>query len=77
MAFAPKDAREAVADAWASVDGKLDAFRAGRGLPIAAQPGGHYVGYLCDADALIERIERRGYRLVLIHTDDEMTGVPV
>ena len=59
--FIPRDAEEALADAWASIDGKLDKFRAGRGLPITEQPGGHYCGYLEDAHSMIERLERRGF----------------
>ena len=37
-------ATEALADAWASMNRKLDDFRAGKGKPIDEQPGGHYSG---------------------------------
>ena len=51
------------------MDGKLDAFRAGKGASsIAEEPGGHYSGYLCEAQELIKRLERRGYRLVKTDT---------
>lgn len=58
------DRVEALADAWACIDGKLDKFRAGKGLPIRDQPGGHFVGYLADAEALIKRLEARGFTIV-------------
>lgn len=52
---------EAVADAWASIDGKLDDFRAGKGKNFSEQPGGRYYGYLEDAKELVARIEKRGF----------------
>jgi hypothetical protein len=49
---------EAVAEAWASMDGKLDEFRA------TDQWHGHRDGYLAEAHELIERVRRRGWILV-------------
>ena len=59
----PETAIQAVADAWASIDGKRDKFRAGRGKPWDEQPGGYYDGYTADAESMIERLRRRGYTL--------------
>jgi hypothetical protein len=65
--FIPRDAEEALADAWASIDGKLDEFRSGRDKTIEEQlPGGYYSGYLEDAHAMIQRLKARGYSVVFI-----------
>lgn len=56
---------EAVAEAWASIDGRLEKFqmdKAGK-LPETA---GHYQGYICDAESLVERILLRGFVVVPI-----------
>ena len=58
------DRVEALADAWASIDGKLDKFRAGKGLQIEDQPGGHFAGYIADAEAMIKRLESRGFTII-------------
>jgi hypothetical protein len=50
---------EALAEAWASIDGELEKFRAERSA--ADYGSGTYVGYLEEAKELIKRIERRGY----------------
>lgn len=64
----PTSEVEAVADAWASIDGKKEEFRAGRGMEIFEQPGGRYDGYMFEAGEMIGRLRRRGYGLVrLIH----------
>lgn len=55
--------REALADAWASVDGKLDNFRRGKKAKSVTAYGGHYEGYMSDADELLTRLKRRGYEL--------------
>jgi hypothetical protein len=44
---------EAVAEAWAAIDGKLDAYR--------ADEGGHRDGYLSEASELIRNLEQRGF----------------
>lgn len=60
--FKPDNATEALADAWASIDGKRDKFRAGKGATdIREEPGGYYSGYTADADSMIKRLRARGY----------------
>lgn len=56
-------ATEALADAWASIDGKLDKFRRGKTAKSIMSYGGHYEGYMADADEMILRLRRRGYAL--------------
>lgn len=56
---------EAIAASWASIDGKGERYEADkRGeLPPVA---GWYQGYLCEAEELLERAEKRlGRRVVL------------
>lgn len=53
---------EAVAEAWASIDGKLESFRKGRN--IVDDDAGHYVGYMADAQELIERVNARGVMML-------------
>ena len=55
------EAIEALAEAWASLDGKLDEFLSGRG---GEDTEGDYHGYLSDAAELAKRLEHRGYRIV-------------
>jgi hypothetical protein len=62
-------ATEALADAWASIDGKLDKFRAGKDLHIEEQPGGHYEGYMADAEELARRLKKRGFVIVPVAED--------
>jgi hypothetical protein len=59
---------EAVAEAWASIDGKLEGFRHGQEFPDSdrARCEGYYDGYMHEAAELLERIEARGYRLVRV-----------
>ena len=55
---------EALADAWASVDGKAEKFRAGKGAAsIEDEPGGYYSGYMSDASELAKRLLKRGYTI--------------
>ena len=59
-----KNAIEAVAEAWASIDGKDDHFRRERDEKVRFMDPtctGHYAGYLAEAEELICRIERRGF----------------
>ena len=49
---------EAVARAWASMNGELRLFDAGKGLDEEDQPGSHYIGYMCEAEELLERAAR-------------------
>ena len=55
------EAIEALAEAWASLDGKLDEFLAGR---RGEDTEGDYHGYLSDAAELAKRLEHRGYLIV-------------
>lgn len=53
---------EALADAWASIDGKVEKFRAGKGAAsIEDEPGGYYSGYMSDAEELAMRLLKRGF----------------
>ncbi len=55
-------ANEALAEAWASIDGKLDQFHADK---TAVDFGhGYYEGYLSDAAELERRLLARGYRIM-------------
>lgn len=57
-------AEEALADAWASIDGDLTKFRRGRTAKSIMAFGGHYEGYMAEATELRQRLFRRGYRIV-------------
>ncbi len=60
-----KKAIEAIADAWASIDGKVDSFRAGKGAKsIEDEPGGHYSGYMAEAEEMAKRLLVRGFIVV-------------
>lgn len=55
---------EALAEAWASIDGKLDRFRACKVDPELEFVGGYYGGYMIEAKEMILRLEKRGYTVV-------------
>ena len=55
---------EALAEALASADGKLDYFEACRRDEEAEKSGGYYGGYLSEADSAIQRLRKRGYMIV-------------
>lgn len=59
------EAIEALAEAWASIDGKLEQFRAGKQAKTLTeeveQHGGHYSGYTAEAEEMIRRLQARGY----------------
>lgn len=62
---------EALAEAWASIDGELDAFRRERELDISIAEmikdptfTGHYLGYMEEAVEMIKRLRARGYAVV-------------
>ncbi len=61
---------EALAEAWASIDGKLDAFRRERDDRTLDwdSPGftGHYEGYMEEAAEMIKRLRARGYDVTAI-----------
>lgn len=63
----PLTAELALADAWASIDGRLKEFRAGMGMSFDDEcnhAGGHFTGYICDAESMIERLRQRGFAIV-------------
>lgn len=55
---------EAVAEAWASIDGRLGKFLACKGAPDLDRVLGHYSGYCAEASELVERLRLMGYTLV-------------
>ncbi|WP_152275560.1 hypothetical protein [Methylorubrum populi] len=61
----PLSAVDALAEAWASIDGKLKEYRAGRNASSRADdPGGHFSGYQAEAEEMIRRLEARGFTVV-------------
>jgi hypothetical protein len=59
---------EALAQAWASIDGKLDAYQREAGMSVtehAADPGftGHWAGYQEESAEMIRRLRKRGFTL--------------
>jgi len=60
--------RDALADAWASMDGLDSEYRAGIGKRIHEQPGGYYAGYQAEASELIDRLRGRGFDVVPMGT---------
>jgi hypothetical protein len=65
MADFDPETMEALADAWASIDGKGDQFRAGKGAAsFEDEPGGHYSGYMAEAQEMMLRLLRRGFIIV-------------
>lgn len=57
---------EAIAEAWASIDGKLTPFRHGRLSKDIEAYGGHYAGYMADAEELLRRVQARGFALTRV-----------
>ena len=55
---------EALAEVWASIDGKLEAFRANKADRLLDRTIGHYRGYMEDAREMISRLEKRGFTVV-------------
>ena len=70
LALAEGGAVYALAEAWASIDGKVDDFRRERVLDpvnsLMTDPNftGHYVGYMEEAEEMIRRLQRRGFTVV-------------
>ena len=46
---------EDLARAWASIDGKRDAFDEGRDKSVFDDKTGHYAGYIAETEEMIER----------------------
>lgn len=68
---------EAVAEAWASIDGKLERFRDDKAGKLGDMDG-TYQGYMAEASELLRRIEGRGWVLVgaakALDTEKEVGG---
>lgn len=63
---------EALAAAWASIDGKGDEFERGRlATRLDDEPGGHYSGYIAEAREMLRRLNLRGFEIV---PSDECKG---
>lgn len=54
---------EALADAWASIDGKHEEFWACKADPARETLEGYYGGYTEEAAEMITRLERRGFTI--------------
>lgn len=61
-----RTAIDAVAEAWASIDGNLQKYEYEKANEDAIETSlwGHYEGYQAEAVEMIHRIEARGYKLV-------------
>lgn len=59
---------EALAEAWASIDGKLEKFRACKDAmgKDEVEAGGYYSGYMCEAEEMIRRLEKRGFTVTTL-----------
>jgi hypothetical protein len=60
---------EALAQSWASIDGKLEPFLFERDNNISVfdpRCTGHYEGYMAEAETMIVRLKTRGYEIVAI-----------
>lgn len=55
---------EALADAWASIDGKMRKFRSCKNDRKRDEVEGYYMGRMADAEELERRLERRGFRII-------------
>lgn len=79
---ADSDAVEALAEAWASIDGKLDYFREEREIAngqfatSSIVGRGHYAGYLVEATEMIDRLRARGFGIHRIANPDLDPTVP-
>jgi hypothetical protein len=76
---------EALAHAWASIDGKLDAFKREREQFAddtfdgdAPDYTGHYEGYVAEAEEMIRRMRALGYVVVAVDPDEaELRAIAV
>jgi len=57
-------AHQALAEAWASIDGKLELFRLEK--DAEGYGTGTYVGYIAEAEEMIDRLKTRGFEIVPI-----------
>lgn len=58
------DVIEAIADSWASLDGRAEAFRACKSDQELEEQKGYFGGYMADAAALLDNLHRRGFDIV-------------
>lgn len=58
------EATEALAEVWAAIDGKRDKFIACRSNKGLDRQEGHYIGYLIEAEAMRNLLEKRGFIIV-------------
>lgn len=65
-----KTAVDAIAEAWASIDGKLPQYSHERATGIRGS--GHYEGYQTEAAELIKRLETRGFKVVPIEREHKV-----
>ena len=62
-----RSAVEALAEAWASIDGKLEEFRTekaiaeGQFATTSIVMNGHYAGYMAEASEMIDRLRARNF----------------
>lgn len=64
---------EALAEAWASVDGFLDGFLRSKADPACDDREGYYLGYIAEALELERRLHASGYTLTPIVPNAEPT----
>jgi len=66
------DAIEALAETWASIDGKLEEFKRERVIAngsfatSSVVGAGHYLGYTAEAEEMIRRLRTRGFDVLPI-----------
>ncbi len=58
------DRIEALAESLASIEGRLDSFRACKADPVREETEGRYGGYMHEAEEMMRRLERRGFTVV-------------
>ena len=59
---------EALAETWASIDGRLKSFEDGR---TGADHDGRYAGYLVEAAEMIRRLRSRGFDVTAVPKGSE------
>lgn len=59
---------EALAESWASIDGKLEQFKNGKAM--TDEDGGYYEGYIADSHEMIDRLRKRGFDILRVMEHD-------
>lgn len=67
----------AIAEAWASIDGKLDEFRGAMCSPEVDARTAHFSGRMEDARELLARTQKRGFALVPLEPTDAMLAAEI